>query len=86
MVDLCADVVKIVCGTFLLDPADVHEDSLLEELGVDSKGRVRLLAALEVHHEVTIGLERLDRFTDIAAVAGVLADALNERTGAGRAS
>ncbi|MBB4684149.1 acyl carrier protein [Amycolatopsis jiangsuensis] len=86
MVDLCAEVVKVVCSLFFLDPANVAADSPLEELGIDSKGRVRLLAALEVHHEVTIDLEQLDRFTDIAAVAEVLAEALNERTGTGRAS
>lgn len=84
--DLCAEVAKVVVDTFRLDPGLVSQDSPLEELGIDSKGRVRLLAALEVHHDVTIDLDQLDRFTDIAAVAEVLAEALNERTGTGRAS
>ncbi|HEY2064119.1 acyl carrier protein [Amycolatopsis sp. NBC_01480] len=86
MDDLCAEVAKVVVDTFRLDPGLVSQDSPLEELGIDSKGRVRLLAALEVHHDVTIDLDQLDRFTDIAAVAEVLAEALNERTGTGRAS
>ncbi|MDT8911259.1 acyl carrier protein [Amycolatopsis sp. PS_44_ISF1] len=86
MDDLCAEVAKVLVDTFRLDPDRVKPDSPLEELGIDSKGRVRLLAALEVHHDVTIDLGQLDRFTDIAAVAEVLAEALNEPTGAGRAS
>ncbi|GAA3524750.1 acyl carrier protein [Amycolatopsis ultiminotia] len=86
MVDLCAEVAKVVSDTFFLDPATVAADSPLEELGIDSKGRVRLLAALEVYYGVTIDLAQLDRFTDVAAVAGVLAEALDERTGTGRAS
>ncbi|WP_091617538.1 acyl carrier protein [Amycolatopsis saalfeldensis] len=86
MDDLCAEVAKVVIDTFRLDPGLVSQDSPLEELGIDSKGRVRLLAALEVHHDVTIDLDQLDRFTDITAVAEVLAEALNERTGTGRAS
>jgi acyl carrier protein len=76
VVDLCAAVARVVSDTFRLDPALVENDAPLEELGIDSKGRVRLLAALEVQYAITIDLDRLDEFTDVAAVAGVLAESL----------
>ena len=71
-----AEVTKVVSDTFRLDPALVEPDAPLEELGIDSKGRIRLLAALEVYYGVTIDLEQLDRFTDVGSVADVLAEAL----------
>ena len=71
-----AEVTKVVSDTFRLDPALVEPDATLEELGIDSKGRIRLLAALEIYFRVTIDLDQLDRFTDVGSVAGVLADAL----------
>ena len=71
-----AEVTKVVSDTFRLDPALVEPDAPLEELGIDSKGRIKLLAALEVYYGVTIDLDQLDRFTDVASVADVLAEAL----------
>ena len=71
-----AEVTKVVSDTFRLDPALVEPGATLEELGIDSKGRIRLLAALEVYYGVTIDLDELDRFTDLASVADVLAEAL----------
>ena len=71
-----AEVTKVVSETFRLDPALVGPDATPEELGIDSKGRIRLLAALEIYFRVTIDLDELDRFTDVASVADVLADAL----------
>jgi acyl carrier protein len=71
-----AEVTKVVSDTFRLDPALVEPDAPLEELGIDSKGRIRLLAALEVYYGVTIDLDLLDRFTDVGSVADVLAEAL----------
>ncbi|MEU5263857.1 acyl carrier protein [Amycolatopsis sp. NPDC021455] len=76
MGDHRAEVTKVVSETFRLDPALVGPDATLEELGIDSKGRIRLLAALEIYFRVTIDLDELDRFTDVASVADVLADAL----------
>lgn len=71
-----AEVTKVVSDTFRLDPALVDPDAPLEELGIDSKGRIKLLAALEVYYGVTIDLDQLDRFTDVGSVADVLAEAL----------
>lgn len=76
-----AEVTKVVSDTFRLDPARVDPDAPLEELGIDSKGRIRLLAALEIYFHVTIDLDELDRFTDVTAVADVLAEALGGTTG-----
>ncbi|WP_290061628.1 acyl carrier protein [Amycolatopsis solani] len=76
MGDHRAEVTKVVSETFRLDPALVEPDAPLEELGIDSKGRIKLLAALEVYYGVTIDLEQLDRFTDVGSVAAVLAEAL----------
>lgn len=81
-----ADIQKIVSDTFLLDPALVRPDTPLEELGIDSKSRIRLLATLEVLYEVTIDLDERDRLTDIAAVAEVLAAALRNKPGETAAS
>lgn len=80
VVDHCAEVAKVVSDAFRLDPGLVEADSPLEELGIDSKGRVRLLAALEVYYGVTIDLDALDRFTDIAAVADVLTEVLTNQS------
>ena len=74
--DHCAEVTKVVSDTFRLDPALVVPEASLEELGIDSKGRIRLLAALEIYYDVTIELDELDRFTDVESVAEVLAEAL----------
>lgn len=71
-----AEVTKVVSETFRLDPALVEPDAPLEELGIDSKGRIKLLAALEIHYGVTIDLDELDRFTDVGSVAAVLAEVL----------
>ncbi|MEU7787397.1 MULTISPECIES: acyl carrier protein [unclassified Amycolatopsis] len=76
MGDHRAEVTKVVSETFRLDPALVEPDAPLEELGIDSKGRIKLLAALEVYYGVTIDLDQLDRFTDVGSVAAVLAEAL----------
>lgn len=76
-----AGVAKVVSETFRLDPALVVPDAPLEELGIDSKGRIKLLAALEIYYGVTIDLDQLDRFTDVGAVADVLAEALRGNPG-----
>lgn len=62
-------------------PPAVEPDAPLEELGIDSKGRIKLLAALEVYFRVTIDLDQLDRFTDVGSVAEVLTEALAGATG-----
>ncbi|MTD59475.1 acyl carrier protein [Amycolatopsis pithecellobii] len=80
------DIRKIVSDTFLLDPALVEPDTPLEELGIDSKGRIRLLATLEVFYEVTIDLDERDRLTDVAAVAAVLREAIRNKPGETAAS
>lgn len=80
------EIQKIVCDTFLLDPALAQPDTPLEELGIDSKGRIRLLATLEVFYQVAIDLDERDRLTDITAVAQVLAEALRHEPGETAAS
>ena len=86
MDDLVAGVRKLVCDTFLLDPAAVRPDTPLEELGLDSKGRIRLLATVEVFYEVSIDLDDRDRLTDVNAVAQVLAEELGKKPGETAAS
>ncbi len=70
---------KVVSETFRLDPAEIESDATLEELGIDSKGRIKLLSALEIYHDVRIDLDQLDRFTDIESVAEVLGEALGDK-------
>ncbi|OXM53001.1 acyl carrier protein [Amycolatopsis alba DSM 44262] len=72
-----AQVVKVVSEIFRLDPAEIEFDAPLEELGIDSKGRIKLLSALEIYHDVRIDLDQLDRFIDIGSVAEVLEEALD---------
>jgi acyl carrier protein len=79
--DYVAEVVKIVCDTFRLDPGQVGPDTPLEELGIDSKRRIRLLATLEIYYDIAIDLDERDRLTDVAAVAEVLAEALRHKPG-----
>ncbi|WP_037314382.1 acyl carrier protein [Amycolatopsis orientalis] len=81
MGDHRADVANVVSETFRLDPAEIELDAPLEELGIDSKGRIKLLSALEIYHDVKIDLDQLDRFTDIGSVAEVLAEALGDKAG-----
>ncbi|WP_165436344.1 AMP-binding protein [Amycolatopsis suaedae] len=78
--DRHAEVVRVVSEVFRVDPGDIGRDAPLEELGIDSKGRIRLLSALEVYYGVTIDLDQLDRFTDIRAVAEVLAESFGGMT------
>jgi acyl carrier protein len=80
VVDHRSEVAKLVSDVFRLDPGLIEPDSPLEELGIDSKGRVRLLAALEVRYGVTIDLDALDRFADVAAVADVLTEVLTNHS------
>ena len=80
-----AEVTKVVSETFRLDPALVEPDAPLEELGIDSKGRIKLLAALEIYYGVTIDLDQLERFTDVGSVAAVLAEALGAGGSTGEA-
>jgi acyl carrier protein len=79
------EVTKVVSETFRLDPGLVEPDAPLEELGIDSKGRIKLLAALEIYYGVTIDLDQLERFTDVASVAAVLAEALGAGGATGEA-
>ncbi|GAA5153648.1 MULTISPECIES: acyl carrier protein [Amycolatopsis] len=81
MSDHVAEVRKLVCDTFLLDPERVRPDTPLEELGIDSKGRIRLLATLEVFFEVTIDLDERDQLTDVESVARILTEALRNKPG-----
>ncbi|ANN18761.1 acyl carrier protein [Amycolatopsis orientalis] len=81
MGDHRADVANVVSETFRLDPAEIALDAPLEELGIDSKGRIKLLSALEIYHDVKIDLDQLGRFTDIGSVAEVLAEALGDKAG-----
>lgn len=76
-----AEVRRIVSDTFRLDPALIEADAPLEELGIDSKGRIQLLATLEVYYGITIDVDKRDQFTDIGAVAVVLAEAIEQRRG-----
>lgn len=81
MSDYVAEVAKVVTDTFLLEPGIVQPDTPLEELGVDSKGRIRLLASLEVFFDVSIDLDERDRLTDVTAVAQVLKEAVERKSG-----
>ena len=77
-----AQVKQLVCDSFHLSPDALDVTTSFDELGLDSKQRVQLLATIEVFFEVTIDLDERDRLTDIAGTAEVLADALRAKSGA----
>jgi acyl carrier protein len=68
------DVKQLVCDSFLLDADDFDESTPLEDLGVDSRSRVQLLATLEIHFGVGIDLEERHRLTDVRSAAVVVAE------------
>jgi acyl carrier protein len=68
------DVKQLVCDSFLLDAGDFDESTPLEDLGVDSKKRVQLLATLEIHFDIVIDLEERHRLTDVRGAAAVVAE------------
>lgn len=68
------DVKQLVCDSFLLDPADFDESTPLEDVGVDSRSRVQLLATLEIHYDIVIDLEERHRLTDVRSAAEVVAE------------
>jgi acyl carrier protein len=70
------DVKQFVCDSFLIDAGDFDETTPLEDLGVDSKKRVQLLATCEIHFDIVIDLEERHRLTDVRSVAGVVAETL----------
>ncbi|WP_158881215.1 acyl carrier protein [Amycolatopsis anabasis] len=76
------EIKKIVCDSFFLDPGQVADDTQLEDLGIDSKRRVQLLATLEVHFGITIDLDERDLLTDARSVSRVVANTLGKAQGA----
>jgi acyl carrier protein len=71
-----AEVKQLVCDSFLIEAGDVDETTPLEDLGVDSRKRVQLLATCEIHFDIVIDLEERHRLTDVRSVAGVVAETL----------
>jgi acyl carrier protein len=70
-----------VCG---LDPADVTDDSRLDELGVDSLGVAEVIVDVEMRLDRELPLEvlrRLDTVPTVGAVAAELERALAEPAG-----
>jgi acyl carrier protein len=68
------DVKRLVCESFLIDAGTFGESTPLEDLGIDSRKRVQLLATLEIHFDIVIDLEERHRLTDVRSAAGVVAE------------
>jgi acyl carrier protein len=69
------EIRRIVCDTFHLDAADLDATTRFDDVGVNSRQRVRLLATVETHFGVILDVDQLERLTDVAGVASVIADA-----------
>jgi acyl carrier protein len=67
------DVKQLVCDSFLIDADDFDETTPLEDLGVDSKKRVQLLATCEIYFDIVIDLDERHRLTDVRSAAALVA-------------
>lgn len=75
------DVKQLVSESFLIDAGTFDESTPLEDLGIDSRKRVQLLATLEIHFDIVIDLEERHRLTDVLGAAAVVADTFAGRSG-----
>ncbi|MDT7724352.1 MAG: acyl carrier protein [Actinomycetota bacterium] len=75
------DVKQLVCESFLIDAGVFDESTPLEDLGIDSRKRVQLLATLEIHFDIVIDLEERHRLTDVLSAAAVVADTFARDSG-----
>jgi acyl carrier protein len=71
-----AEVIAILAAQLLMLPADIPRDARLDDLGLDSLGKVEAIFALEERFGITIPFnanepDRLD--FDIATVPGIVA-------------
>jgi acyl carrier protein len=80
--DYVDEVTALVCATFRLPSEQVERSTPFDELGVNSRRRVRLLATVETHFGISIGVDVLDRFVDVNGVAAVVAEAVARRDAA----
>ncbi|RZQ64077.1 acyl carrier protein [Amycolatopsis suaedae] len=65
----------LICRTLGLDPSELTPSTPFDELGISSRQRVHLLATVEVHFDVALDLDQLDRLVDVDAVAEMIAEA-----------
>jgi acyl carrier protein len=68
-------VFAIVAEQAVLDVADVHEESTLESLGIDSLGLVESIFAIEEEFDITIPFNANDPLGgefDISSVAAII--------------
>ena len=64
------EAIVAVCG---LDPADVRDDSRLDELGVDSLGVAEVIVDIEMRLDRELPLELLRRLDDVPTIADLAA-------------
>lgn len=73
------EIRTIVCEALLISSDQLTASTLFDDIGLTSRQRIQLLARVEVHFEVTVDLDELDRLVDVNGVAGVIAEALAAR-------
>jgi acyl carrier protein len=69
-------VIAIIAEQAVLDPADIHLDSALEDLGIDSLGLVESIFAIEEAFDITVPFNANDPAAnafDISSVAAIVA-------------
>lgn len=67
----------IVCDIFRLQPGEFTGATPFDELGIDSRRRVRLLATVETELDVSIGVDVLEQLTDLDSVVRLITAALS---------
>ncbi len=68
-------VIAIIAEQAVLDVGDVHPDSTLESLGIDSLGLVESIFAIEEAFDITVPFNANDRAQssfDISSVASII--------------
>lgn len=73
------EIKTIICDALAIPPDQLTASTPFDDLGLTSRQRIQLLSRVEVHFEVTVDLDELDRLTDITGVAEVIAEALAAR-------
>lgn len=73
------EIRTIVCEALQIPPEQLTASTLFDDIGLTSRQRIQLLARVEVHFEVTVDLDELDRLIDVDGVAEVIAEALAAR-------
>ena len=73
------EIRTIVCEALAIPPERLTDSTPFDEIGMTSRQRIQLLARVEMHFDVSVDLDELDRLVDVDGVAEVIAEAVAAR-------